>query len=368
MLSETRQEQHLDLLGDNAQKPNQDNISEPLTLVDRVLEFEPKYRDDPRYWQLVWYVVEVEDRSSDRDIYIQGIQDQIDRGIATPASMHLLLDSRPTPETEEEIQERIDYFNEIISRYPEMAVFKYYAGANYLNLGETDLAWDQFKVCNQASDTTYPMRYPMTAIHEYYDKFDTPESQFLAGWIMANQPIENYIKRKEDVKIIEVCMAIGLPPGLGDDFYNVLITRGLMERDDAFGAWVNVVLANELLVYCHDELYSLNEEQEQEYQKLHNCLQMLQDEYKQKNADFEYSTNQSSSSWPEPLKDLRENSLAIGQEDFVRVANRQDLSAVCESVLRAIRGNPFTAWANGELIGVTISPDEVRAQLDALAD
>jgi hypothetical protein len=367
LLEEARTERHNPVIRALIQRFNPRWDYKPFPLVERVLDWEPKYRDDPRYWQLVAYVAEVMDDSQYREVWKQGLQAQLDRGITTPASVSLLLSSfRPT-ETEEEIQEDLAYREQLTALFPDSAYFSYYLGASYLNLGETDLAWEQFKLSNEATDTAFPRRYPASAVMEYYNDFKSPESQLLAGWIISSEPLENYIKRKEDAKCVEECLALGLPVELGDDYYNTLLTRGLLDGQETLGPWVHIVITNMYLEYCHDELFTLNAQQEQEYQDIHDSLQLIQDDYKNGGTVLNFSNFASMQfSFPNYLENLQQLTIQDGQADFRRVALRKEFAKVCESALIAVRCRPLSAWAGDDLAGVSISPKIIQQQVNAV--
>jgi hypothetical protein len=223
---------------------------------EKLRDWEADFKDDPRYWQLrvecgVDSVMGSLRKDDTHDLNSK-LRASIDRGIADPAS-YILLPWNVLLDEDEDAA--FKYLDKAVAADAGNCYWNYRKAPIMMRYGETDAAWEAVKNGNAAPTNKMLYPFPICTLRDLEYRSDAPGNQAVAGVIydMEVSDIENIIKRKESAKEACICMALGYPLTLGDDWLTMEKRFGQAEGTPSMYPVVGTALVFTLVKYVTEE-------------------------------------------------------------------------------------------------------------------
>ena len=295
--------------------------------------WESRYANDPQYWQLRWFC-QVDDEP------YEILVDSIRRGIYDEGSFYLIA----TKYDQEGVctdEERLEFLDLAIAENPDNTFYYYYKAFWNISLGEIDTAMEALEQGNTAPDCYIPRPMPMNVIEEQQAILTSRNDQIVAGWIVVEYPLPNYIFIKDVYKDAVLCAYLGYTVKLLDD-----LTEAAVRMIDAPNAtyldrFVDIVLYRVVVNDVANEYIDLNDQQLVEYYYLESIHQQLRSILKNRTTALPLTSRQ----------------FYIDEYEYFITANGTKGKFIEKS--QELLPPPLEIWARGELVGYDIPPSLV---------
>jgi hypothetical protein len=299
--------------------------------MSQVREWEDRYRNDPRYWQLR------RDCSVDGAAINSVYDDSIRRGICDEASFFYAawdLDHSSTSLSEHEC------YDAAIALNPDNAYYYYMKAYYYIYKQQYQSSWEMLKAGNAAKECYTPHPFPYGYIVDNYNPSNLNINKFIATRTALYTALPNSNDAKDSLKkLVDKPREVISNQYLDDLAWAEL---RLLQTEDSVMILqlIHSSFYRETVCAIADKRMQFNPEQAREFAYIKQTMR----EYKQlharvNEADFNNETRSA----------LVSAYFGLGQE----LTNCRSFAALTNGWPR----HPLTAWANGELAGYPIPED-----------
>jgi hypothetical protein len=309
--------------------------------VEAIRDWEPEYRDEPKYWELRASTLGCEPEVI--EAFRRGV---FGEGLLEAASTWEVFDADQTLAR--------NLCDKAIAAAPDNSYWCYRKSDLLFTQGDKQGALALVKQGNAAPRNEHPRPFPLSYVLADHTWVKSSTDKLVAGfslsgtWVIAFKSHEHYI-----AKDVRKMMSKGCDPAIGDDYFIRATRRGQMDSCEVYEILKNITIQGMVLAKNGPRPFiELNDEQQKKFEA-----------YSATRRAISYSMKLLHDR--KPRHDARRDPLGWETEWERYVAEREDRKRIASYFAKLLPA-PHSIWKSGGLTGFKLDPE--LAALVAEAD